>query len=110
MMARARTGFVALLLLVGPGAAADEAKGAAPGLEFGEYLRQVLAANPDLRAARASIDIAKAQIDVAKVFPDPDLTIGVNQYDVTRRGNPSMAGAQLSVPIELGGKRHYVWR
>jgi cobalt-zinc-cadmium efflux system outer membrane protein len=105
MMARARKGFVALLLLVGPAAAADEAKGAAPRLEFGEYLRQVLAANPDLRAARASIDIAQAQIDVAKVFPDPEFTIGVNQYDVTRRGNPTMAGAQLSVPIELGGKR-----
>ena len=106
MMARARVGLVALLLLVGAGAAADESKDAAPRLEFGEYLRRVLAANPDLRAARASIDIAQAQIDVAKVFPDPEVTVGVSQYDVTRRGNPTMAGAQLSVPIELGGKRH----
>jgi len=106
MMARARVGFVALLLLAGAGAAADEEGGAAPRLEFGEYLRRVLAANPDLRAARASIDVARSQIDVAKVFPDPELTIGMSQYDVTRQGNPTQAGAQVSVPIELGGKRH----
>jgi len=97
---------VALLLFAGPRAAADDTKSAAPRLEFDEYLRRVLAANPDLRAARASIDIAQAQIDVAKVFPDPQLTVGVDQYDVTHRGNPTLAGPQLSVPIELGGKRH----
>jgi cobalt-zinc-cadmium efflux system outer membrane protein len=96
---------VALLLLASSRAAADEPKIAAPRLEFGEYLRRVLAANPDLQAVRASIDIAKAQIDVAKAFPDPELTVGVSQYDITRRGNPTMAGPQLSVPIELGGKR-----
>jgi outer membrane protein, heavy metal efflux system len=106
MTAHARRMMVALLLLAGPGATADESKGEAPRLEFGEYLRLVLAANPDLRAARASIDIAEAQIDVAKVFPNPEVTVGVSQFDVTRRGNPTMAGAQLSVPIELGGKRH----
>ena len=106
MTAHSREMMVALLLLAGPGAAADEVKGEAPRLKFDEYLRRVLAANPDLRAARANIDIAQAQIDVAKVFPDPELTIGVSQYDVTRKGNPTMAGAQLSVPIELGGKRH----
>ena len=106
MMARAQVGLAALLLFAGPGAAAaDEAKGAAPRLEFGEYLRRVLAANPDLRAARASIDVAQAQIDVAKVFPDPELTVGLIQYDVTRQGNPTQVGVQLSVPVELGGKR-----
>ena len=105
MMARAREGLVALLLLAGSQAAADEAKSAASRLEFGDYLGRVLAANPDLQAVRASIDIARAQIDVAKVFPDPELTVGLNQYDVTRQGNPTQAGAQVSVPIELGGKR-----
>jgi cobalt-zinc-cadmium efflux system outer membrane protein len=105
MMARARVGLVALLLLAGSQADADEAKGTAPRLEFGDYLGRVLAANPDLQAARASIDIARAQIDVAKVFPDPEITVGLNQYDVTRQGNPTQAGAQVSVPIELGGKR-----
>jgi cobalt-zinc-cadmium efflux system outer membrane protein len=106
MKARAQGMMVALLLLAGSGAAADELKSAAPRLELGAYLRRVFAANPDLRAARVSIDIAQAQIDVAKVFPDPALTLGVSQYDVTRRGNPTMLGPQLSVPIELGGKRH----
>ena len=105
MMARTRVGLVALLLLAGPRVVADESKGAAPRLEFGEYLRRVLAANHDLRAARASVDIAQAQIDVAKVFPNPEFTVGMIQYDVTRQGNPTQVGVQLSVPVELGGKR-----
>jgi len=46
MMARARVGLVALLLLAGSQAAADETKGAAPRLDFSDYLRRVLAANP----------------------------------------------------------------
>jgi outer membrane protein, heavy metal efflux system len=74
-------------------------------LGFAEYLQRVLAANPDLKAARATVDIAQAQINVAKVFPDPDLSLGVGQYDVRRRGNPTILAAQLSLPIELGGKR-----
>ena len=45
MMARARVRLVALLLLAGSQAAADEAKGTAPRLEFGDYLGRVLAAN-----------------------------------------------------------------
>jgi outer membrane protein, heavy metal efflux system len=76
-----------------------------PQLSFTAYLRRVLSANPDLAAARATLDVARAQIDVAKVFPDPELNLGVNQYDLTRRGNPTILGTQLSLPIELGGKR-----
>jgi len=112
MMARARVGLVALLLLAGSQAAADETKGAAPRLDFSDYLRRVLAANPDLQAARASMDVARAQIDVAKVFPDPELTVGLSQYDVTRQGNPTQAGAQVSVPIELAASavRAWPWR
>lgn len=105
MTRRLQRTLAVLLLLATPRTLADEAKPAPMRLTYGEYLRRVLAANPDLRATRASIDIARAQIDVAKVFPDPELTVGVSQYDITRRGNPTMAGPQLSIPIELGGKR-----
>ena len=41
-----------------------------------------------------------------KSSPIRELTVGVDQYDITHRGNPTLAGPQLSVPIELGGKRH----
>jgi cobalt-zinc-cadmium efflux system outer membrane protein len=99
MMARALLAFMLLL-----GTAHAETKASTP-LEFEDYLRRVMAANPDLQAARASVEIAEAQIRVAKVFPDPEVSLGVNQYDVTRQGNPTMAGAQVSVPVELGGKR-----
>ncbi len=74
-------------------------------LGLADYLQRVLAANPDLKVARSTLDIARAQIDVAKVFPDPELTLGLSQYDVRHRGNPTIAAAQLSLPIELGGKR-----
>jgi outer membrane protein, heavy metal efflux system len=93
--------IVAMLAL--PGAA--HAQEGAPAMKLADYLRNVQAGNPDLKAARASIDIARAQIDIAKVLPDPEISLGVSQYDITRRGNPTMIGGQLSVPIELGGKR-----
>ncbi|HZZ86213.1 MAG TPA: CusA/CzcA family heavy metal efflux RND transporter [Anaeromyxobacteraceae bacterium] len=78
---------------------------AAAGLDYAGYLARVLQANPDLGAAREAVAVADAQIAVAKVFPDPELTAGATQVDVSRRGNPTIAGLSLSVPIELGGKR-----
>jgi outer membrane protein, heavy metal efflux system len=96
--------YAASMLLVGLSTEAW-AQSASQQLSFGEYLRRVLAANPDLKAARATIDIARAQIDVAKVFPDPEVNLGIVQYDVTGRGNPTILGTQISLPIELGGKR-----
>lgn len=96
--------YAAAMLLVGWSTEA-RAQSASPQLSFREYQRRVLAANPDLKAARATLDIARAQINVAKVFPDPEVNLGLVQYDVTRRGNPTILGTQLSLPIELGGKR-----
>ena len=98
---------VALIATMSVGAAHAQPEREEPArpMRLADYLTNVLAANPDLRAARASIDIARAQIDVAKIFPDPEMGLGVSQVDVSRRGNPTMLGAQLGVPIELGGKR-----
>ena len=93
-----------LLCIVSSARAQSEPRATQP-LSFADYLHRVLAANPDLKAARATVDIARAQINVAKVFPDPDLSVGVIQYDITRRGNPTILATQLSLPIELGGKR-----
>lgn len=99
-----RTTLLAFLAVLGTDSAhAQEIP--ARSTTLADYLRGVQAGNPDLKAAHASIAIARAQIDVAKVFPDPELSLGISQYDVTRRGNPTMMGVQLSVPIELGGKR-----
>jgi cobalt-zinc-cadmium efflux system outer membrane protein len=68
-------------------------------------VEHVFASNPDLAAATQGVAIANAQIDVAKVFPDPELTAGLTSYDLSHRGNATAAGASLSIPIELGGKR-----
>ena len=91
--------LVVLSLVAASTAFADEA------LDFRTYFARVLAANPDLAAAHANVDISRAQIEVAKASPDPQLTAGLTQLDVSRRGNPTAAGIQLSVPVELGGKR-----
>jgi heavy metal efflux system protein len=89
---------LALLLLASPARAE-------PPLDFETYLQKVMAANPDLAATRQAAEVARAQIDVARIFPDPQLTAGLTQAELTSTGNPVELGAQLSVPIELGGKR-----
>jgi cobalt-zinc-cadmium efflux system outer membrane protein len=74
-------------------------------LTFGAYVERVLAANPDLSVATEAVAVADAQVDVAKILPDPELSVGATQVDVSRQGNPTIAGMQLSIPLELGGKR-----
>jgi outer membrane protein, heavy metal efflux system len=69
------------------------------------YLRAVASENLELAAQRANVSIAEAQVAVAKVFPDPQLTAGLMQYDVSRQGNAAASIVELGVPIELGGKR-----
>jgi heavy metal efflux system protein len=74
-------------------------------VELAGYLERVLAANPDLAATHESLAIAEAQVAIAQVVPDPEVTAGATQVDVSRQGNPTISSLQLSVPIELGGKR-----
>jgi len=72
---------------------------------FGAYLRDVAKGNLELVAQRANVSIAQAQLGIAKIFPDPTLTGGLYQYDVTQKGNPTASIVQLAVPLQLGGKR-----
>jgi cobalt-zinc-cadmium efflux system outer membrane protein len=72
---------------------------------FRGYLGEVGRSNLDLIAQRASVSIAEAQIGVARVFPDPSLTAGLLQYDVSHKGNPTETIVSLGVPLEIGGQR-----
>jgi cobalt-zinc-cadmium efflux system outer membrane protein len=75
------------------------------------YLRAVASENLELAAQRASVSIAQAQVAIAKVFPDPQITGGLLQYDVSRHGDgdgeasATATVVQVGVPIQLGGKR-----
>jgi outer membrane protein, heavy metal efflux system len=69
------------------------------------YLRTVTAGNLDLAASRLNVSIAQAQVAIAKVFPDPQMTAGLAQFDVSRQGNPTATVLGIDLPIELGGKR-----
>jgi len=67
-------------------------------------------ANPEFSGLRVRAHHANAP-DHVPSFPRPgSLTIGVNQYDVTRRGNPSMAGASLEVPIDSAQAPFTCWQ
>jgi len=69
------------------------------------FLAAVARENVPLAAKRFDIDVADAQISIAKVFPDPQLTLGLLQYDVTKQGNPTATIVQLAVPVQVGGQR-----
>jgi cobalt-zinc-cadmium efflux system outer membrane protein len=96
---------LALVAALPAAAAAQPASAPAPRLGLSAYVARVLKANPDLRAARAALAIARAQVPIAKVFPDPQLSVGLTQLELTHAGQPDILGAQVNVPIELGGKR-----
>jgi outer membrane protein, heavy metal efflux system len=107
-VARAVAAALAIMLLprAALAAAPDMPPSAPPArVEFPAYVERVLTSSPDLSAAREGVAIARAQIDVAKVFPDPELTAGLTSLDLSHRGSATSAGASLSVPVELGGKR-----
>src|SRR4029077_8942342 len=72
---------------------------------FQSYLMEVARSNLDLIAQRSSLSIAEAQIAIARVFPDPQVTAGLFQYDVTQKGNPTATIVQVNVPLEVGGQR-----
>ncbi|HTY42238.1 MAG TPA: TolC family protein [Thermoanaerobaculia bacterium] len=86
-----------------------QAGNAAPpeAVRFGiqEYVRAVLANNPDLAAERENVAIARAQVDVARIVPDPSLSIGSPQYDISNGAVQNEVSAALSGTLELGGKR-----
>jgi cobalt-zinc-cadmium efflux system outer membrane protein len=75
-------------------------------LVFNTYLQRVLDGNLDLAAQRANVSVAEAQIGIAKVFPDPQLTGGISQYDLVQNGNnPTGTVVSLNVPLQIGGQR-----
>lgn len=69
------------------------------------YLQAVAQGNLEIVAQRANVSLAEAQIEVARVFPDPTVTAGLYQYDITQRANPTASVVALNVPIQIGGQR-----
>ncbi len=80
-----------------------------PGrLRFPEYLDAVERHNPALAAQQQTIRSAEAEISIAGVRPDPSVTYGVSNIEMSRAVSPKPPRTQevgLDLPIELGGKR-----
>jgi cobalt-zinc-cadmium efflux system outer membrane protein len=74
-------------------------------LTLGGFLRKVAESNLELLAQRLSVPIADAQIAVARMFPDPQVTGGVSQVDVSGQGAPLVSTLGVTLPLEVGGKR-----
>ena len=103
---------VVVLLLAAPNAArsqqavdAPSAAGTGAAVRHNAFIAQVLTANVELAAQRASVSIAEAQMAVARIFPDPTLTAGVSSVDVSGKGSPTATTLGLGYTFELGGKR-----
>jgi cobalt-zinc-cadmium efflux system outer membrane protein len=89
-----------------PVVATSPPSGATERLTFKTYLQRVGQGNLDLAAQRATVSVAQAQIAVAKVFPDPQVTGGLGQYDLAQNGNnPTGTTLALNVPLQIGGQR-----
>ncbi len=88
-----------------PASAPADARGPAEHVSFAAYLTQVGQGNLELAAQRSTVSVARAQIAIARVFPDPVVTAGLQQVDISGRGNPTASIVQLTVPLQLGGQR-----
>lgn len=102
-MRRHRVGLLcALLLLTGsrPLSAQTTAR-----LSFAGFIEEVRQRNLELVAQRHAVSVAEAQIAVAKVFPDPVLSGGLAQVDISGQSAPLMSTLGVTLPVELGGKR-----
>lgn len=71
-------------------------------LTFSAYLAQVSRSNLELTAQRFSVPIAEAQVAVARVFPDPLVTGGISQIDISGQEAPFLSTLGVTLPIELG--------
>ena len=94
-----------LLALVASSMGFAQTTPATPRLAFSEYLRRVGSSNLDAAAQRLNVPIAEAQIAMGRVFPDPQLTAGISQYDLTQAGNQTGLQVMVQVPMQIGGQR-----
>lgn len=96
---------IALAALCGAAPGVVAAEPAAAAMTFGSYLNQVAQSNLELAAQRANVPIAEAQVAIARVFPDPVITGGVSQLDVSGQAAPTVSTLGVTLQLELGGKR-----
>jgi outer membrane protein, heavy metal efflux system len=98
-------GTLILLAVLFTGATVRAQKPAVVRFTFDDYLHRVARGNIELAGQRANVSVAESQIALARVFPDPQITAGLLQYDLSNHGNPTATTVQLNVPLQIGGQR-----
>ncbi len=78
---------------------------AAPPLTLTEYLEQVAAANPAIRAARARARAGAARVGPASALDDPFIAAGIDQVPVSGPDMESVTRYQVSQSVPFPGKR-----
>lgn len=105
-MSAPRPGLLSLLCFaLLTGAATQPQAQTADRLSFAAFIEQVRQSNLELLAQSHAVSVAEAQIAVAKVFPDPVLSGGLSQLDISGQSAPLMSTLGVTLPVELGGKR-----
>lgn len=95
---------VLLAMLFGHGQAIGQER-ADTTLSFRDYVQKVTEHNLSFLAAQHRVPMAQAQLAQALVFPDPVVSGGISQVDVSGQAAPLMSTLGITLPLELGGKR-----
>lgn len=87
-----------------PSPGEEALSGAVERLSLLEYLARVEGSSRAASLA-AQVPIAEARVRTAGMLPDPRVTAGIAQVDVSGQGAPFGAMVGVAVPLELGGAR-----
>src|SRR5690606_21197459 len=102
MKARILVWLVVAAAWVVPEAGAAQPRAAR--LSFEEYLARVQVSS-QANVVDAEVAVAEARMGTARMRPDPWLSLGLAQLDISGAGAPTGFSAGLTMPVELGGAR-----
>jgi len=74
-------------------------------LTYDAFMKNVREKNIEYIVEKYEVSIAAANTQAAKVFPDPELSIGYEDYEDWDLETGRAFGAELEYTLELGGKR-----
>jgi cobalt-zinc-cadmium efflux system outer membrane protein len=72
-----------------------------------DMVNRTLQSNPDLIAARKSVERAAAEVTRSRVFPNPEMELGMETDALTAREGEGSLSVGISQELVTGGKRGY---
>ncbi len=101
----------ALPPLPAPGPPRGAQAPAPPSSRLDALVQEALAASPELRQARAALDVELTKVPQSRALPDPILALGLFQDPVAPRGSEAPMGRETSLMLSQAlpwpGKRYH---